>query len=95
MPVPLINDYVGITNNLGRRQDEQIANGRDIMRFLDVNLSALSRSGAKAVEQGPVGRDDSNTTTELRNIINSVSPNRADYFTIIARAEEILRGTGL
>jgi len=95
-------DYVGITNNFARRKGEQVANGRDITKFLGGNLSSLSRSDAKAVEQalivrfgGPVGRDGSNTTTQLTNIINSVSPNRADYDAIIARGEEILSAAGL
>jgi len=91
-------DYVGVTNNIKRRKKEQLNHDRDI----DEIMGGLTRREAKAVEQvlierfgGPLGRKGQNNTTQLTNIINSISPKNKKYPELKKLGEELISKANL
>ncbi|MFT3874095.1 MAG: hypothetical protein QM714_15870 [Nocardioides sp.] len=79
------NVYVGITNNLARRQGEHGA------RFaLDPITSApVTRGQARAIEQALIVRNPG-----FQNVRNSISPNHAYYDDAVSWGESWLKQNG-
>jgi hypothetical protein len=84
--------YVGITNNFGRRMAEH-ARG-PVGQIVEI-MSGLTKKDAHAVEQALIeihGLGKNGGT--LMNRINSIAPSRADYAQQVERGLEVLREQG-
>ncbi len=86
--------YVGITNNIERRQTEHLRTKG--FRIFEVDgLGPLNRLDARSVEQAMIEsyrlRSQGGT---LLNALNSISPGRIDYADLIARGNTLLESAG-
>jgi RHS repeat-associated protein len=88
-------NYVGRTNNIGRRALEHLRI-KGIRVEAIPNLTTLSLEDARAVEQVMIENYGGANGPQLLNLINSISPTRdpAFYKNAIARGCEILKATG-
>jgi hypothetical protein len=84
--------YVGITNDLARRQAEHLRHSGFAIEPL---MTGLSRSDARAVEQALIevhGLGKNGGT--LLNRINSIARTNPTYASQLARGQELLRSIG-
>jgi hypothetical protein len=89
-------NYVGITNDIARREAEQFLDKGIRIRPI-AGLSDLSRADARAVEQVLIeeyGGAQSMGGTQLLNRINSIAPSNDIYASSIQRGCELLAGAG-
>lgn len=91
-------NYVGITNDLDRRQNEHIRAGRNIEIDEIDNLGPLTRKEARAVEEAlikdGVAMDSLSDSNSLLNKIHSISPRNACYAEWVDRGLDLLDAAG-
>jgi RHS repeat-associated protein len=88
-------NYVGITNNLGRRAAEHLASPRALQINPIPGLNNLSRADARAVEQVLIETHGlARNSGTLLNRINSIARTNPAYADAIRRGTEILRRAG-
>lgn len=86
--------YIGITNNIGRRAAQHMNQKGIVIEELP-GLTDLSRADAKSVEQVLIEKYGLNKNGgSLSNKINSISPNNDIYEESIARGKELLKEAG-
>jgi len=87
-----VTQYVGITNNIARRQAEHLAAKGIKIRPL---MEKLSRSDARAVEQALIEINGlSKNGGTLINKINSISKTNPTYAASLKRGYELLKTAG-
>lgn len=84
-------NYVGITNNFGRRAAEH-ATTKGI--FIQPLLTNLTRYDARAVEQVLINTHGLSKSGSLLNLINSIAPNNPIYRNALTRGEQLLKNAG-
>lgn len=78
--------YVGITNNIARRQAEH--GGRFVLK--QITESPVTRGEARAIEQAIINRNPG-----FENVRNSISPNHSWYGEAVEWGEAWLKANGL
>jgi RHS repeat-associated protein len=88
-------DYVGITNNIGRRAAEHLRSPRALSVQPVPGLDNLSRADARAVEQVLIETHGlARNGGSLLNRINSIARSNPGYADAIARGAQLLRRAG-
>jgi hypothetical protein len=85
-------NYVGITNDMMRRNAQHLKNGGSIVGEAIPGLGNLSRLDARAVEQALIsGYAAGKNGGQLLNKINSLSKTRPEYSRLLQRGYDLLR----
>jgi RHS repeat-associated protein len=83
-------NYVGITNDMIRRNAQHLANGGAIRGRAIFGLTNLSRKDARAVEQALISGYGKNGS-QLLNKINAIARTRPEYSKLLQRGYDLLR----
>jgi RHS repeat-associated protein len=85
-------NYIGVTNDMIRRNAQHIARGRPIVGRALEGLTNLSRLDAKAVEQVLIsGHGLGKNGGQLLNEINSIARTNPQYSQLLQRGYDLLR----
>jgi hypothetical protein len=85
-------NYIGISNDVIRRNGQHLRSGMPIVGQAIPRLSNLSRADAKAVEQALIsGYGLGKNGGQLLNKINSISKTRPEYAKLLQRGYDLLR----